>query len=284
MSRGNGARKTRKGKDRRGGCQGSPGKNHGGNPLTISRASPRAHNNTYEFGCEVTKQKYEARIAELTEGYEDLCPFHPCASCTETECILKGVRTPTDKDHHIKELGEAGELLTSLAFCLIEHVDAGEPACDSCRKMMDVLYKIEEKKDTIPTYPFGDGPRSDGQCCGTCGKLGVGCPFDGYPEGRVHGMNDWCGGWKRKPSDDKRIRKVSTLGDALRKRAKDRGLKDDDLVLVTTTIYKGRPPNYEIEKVEGSPTEWLLERAKKKPKPEDDKCPMCQRHRQEAQG
>ena len=79
--------------------------------------------------------------------------------------------------------------------------------------------------------------------------------------------------WKPKdapePSDDKRIRRVSVLGNALREQAEVEGLKDSDLVLVTTTIHEGRPPTYELEKVEGSPTEWLLNRCK--PEPSDDK-------------
>ena len=60
-----------------------------------------------------------------------------------------------------------------------------------------------------------------------------------------------------------RIKRVSVLGDKLRKQAKKAGLNENDLVLVTTTIHKDKPPTYKLEKVVGSPTDWLLERCEK---------------------
>jgi len=62
---------------------------------------------------------------------------------------------------------------------------------------------------------------------------------------------------------DIRIKKVLVLGAKLKKQAKEQGLTDEDLVLVTTTIHENKPPTYKLEKVIGSPTDWLLERCKK---------------------
>jgi hypothetical protein len=60
--------------------------------------------------------------------------------------------------------------------------------------------------------------------------------------------------------DDVRIRTVKVLGDRARKTATEMGLKEDDLVIVRTYIEKGKLPRYELEKIEGSPIEYLQRR------------------------
>lgn len=91
-------------------------------------------------GCTQCKYDYELnvpkRITDLEARNLELIE----QKCDMAEIIQA-------KDEQIKELGEAGEHLTSLAFCLIEHIDSKEPACASCKKMMKILYKIEERKD-----------------------------------------------------------------------------------------------------------------------------------------
>lgn len=57
--------------------------------------------------------------------------------------------------------------------------------------------------------------------------------------------------------DDIRIRKVKVLGDRARKTANQMGLKEDDLVIVRTVIVPDSLPIYNIEKIEGSPIEYL---------------------------
>jgi len=57
--------------------------------------------------------------------------------------------------------------------------------------------------------------------------------------------------------DDIVIRKVKVLGDRARKRAEEMGLVDEDLVLVTTNFERGELPEFIIEKIEGSPIEFL---------------------------
>jgi len=52
------------------------------------------------------------------------------------------------------------------------------------------------------------------------------------------------------------IRKVKVLGDRARKTAMDMGLKDEDLVIVTTDMKTGFPV-YRLEKIEGSPSEYI---------------------------
>ena len=59
---------------------------------------------------------------------------------------------------------------------------------------------------------------------------------------------------------NKLIKRVWKLGDKLRKEAHAQGLSDKDLVLVTTHIQQGQPPTYEMEKVTGSPSQWLYDR------------------------
>lgn len=60
-----------------------------------------------------------------------------------------------------------------------------------------------------------------------------------------------------KTTADIRIRKVGVLGDRAKERAIEMGLKDDDLVILTTTIPKKGLPIYDLEKIEGSPIEYL---------------------------
>ncbi|ATZ61304.2 MAG: hypothetical protein BME93_04230 [Methanosarcinales archaeon Met12] len=55
--------------------------------------------------------------------------------------------------------------------------------------------------------------------------------------------------------DDIRIRKVRVLGDKLKEEAHQIGLSGDDLVIVRT--YINSLPTYKIEKIEGSPIEYL---------------------------
>ena len=57
--------------------------------------------------------------------------------------------------------------------------------------------------------------------------------------------------------DDVRIRKVRVLGDRARETANKMGLNENDLVIVTTYIEKGKLPKYELEKIEGSPITYL---------------------------
>jgi len=61
-----------------------------------------------------------------------------------------------------------------------------------------------------------------------------------------------------KKYDDIRIRKVKVLCDVARETARQMKLKDDDLVIVKTYLhpYAGWP-TYELEKIEGSPIEYL---------------------------
>ena len=57
--------------------------------------------------------------------------------------------------------------------------------------------------------------------------------------------------------DDIQIRKVKMLGDRARAEAQRQGLDENDLVVVKTKIQKGSLPRYEIEKIEGSPIEYI---------------------------
>lgn len=59
---------------------------------------------------------------------------------------------------------------------------------------------------------------------------------------------------------DIKIRKVKILSGRLHEQCKEMGLDSGDLVLVTTTYPEDKLPEYEIEKVEGSPTEFLKDR------------------------
>lgn len=62
-------------------------------------------------------------------------------------------------------------------------------------------------------------------------------------------------------TQDVRFRKVKVLQGRARDLAEQQGLKENDLVVVRTTI--GSLPNYEIEKVEGNPVEFLFNLGKK---------------------
>ena len=54
------------------------------------------------------------------------------------------------------------------------------------------------------------------------------------------------------------IREVGVLGGRLREQADEMGLKETDLVFIkTTTASENQLPVYELEKVEGSPTEFI---------------------------
>jgi len=60
--------------------------------------------------------------------------------------------------------------------------------------------------------------------------------------------------------NDVRIRKVKCLRGRAKEEAKKQGLSPDDLVIITTKIEAGSLPDYIIEKVEGDPTSYLLNR------------------------
>ncbi|MQY68657.1 MAG: hypothetical protein GH150_04670 [Hadesarchaea archaeon] len=66
-----------------------------------------------------------------------------------------------------------------------------------------------------------------------------------------------------KNGPDVRIRRVRVLQGRLRELADDKGINPEDLVLVTTTIEKGKHPpvQYKLEKVEGDPVSFMLKRA-----------------------
>ncbi len=55
--------------------------------------------------------------------------------------------------------------------------------------------------------------------------------------------------------DTIKIRKVRALGDRAREEAKRQELDENDLVIVKTVISS--LPKYEIQKIEGSPTQFL---------------------------
>jgi len=70
------------------------------------------------------------------------------------------------------------------------------------------------------------------------------------------------------------IREVGVLGGRLREQANKMGLKETDLVYIVTSSTSGNPlPIYELEKVDGSPSEFLekkvLETSKAKLSPEE---------------
>jgi hypothetical protein len=56
------------------------------------------------------------------------------------------------------------------------------------------------------------------------------------------------------------VRKVSVLQGRAREAAEKLYLLPDDLVLVKTTITKGAPPEYSVEKIVGNPIKFLLSR------------------------
>lgn len=62
-----------------------------------------------------------------------------------------------------------------------------------------------------------------------------------------------------KAGPDVRIRRVNTLQGDAKVKADEMGLKQEDLVLVKTSI--GSLQTYEVEKVEGDPVSFLLKRA-----------------------
>lgn len=55
--------------------------------------------------------------------------------------------------------------------------------------------------------------------------------------------------------DDIRIRKVKMLDDRAREKANQKGLNENDLVIVRTVVNS--LPTYEIEKIDGSPIKYL---------------------------
>jgi len=59
---------------------------------------------------------------------------------------------------------------------------------------------------------------------------------------------------------DIRIRRVRVLGDRARKKAEKMKLKEDDLVIIRTYVSSNSLPIYDIEKIEGSPIEYLTNR------------------------
>jgi hypothetical protein len=46
-----------------------------------------------------------------------------------------------------------------------------------------------------------------------------------------------------------------------REEAEKLGLAPEDLVIVTTEVFKGKPPEYHLEKIIGDPISYLLKRA-----------------------
>jgi len=64
----------------------------------------------------------------------------------------------------------------------------------------------------------------------------------------------------RGAGEDVRIRKVKILGGRLREQADKMGLQPNDLVIVKTEIKKGQLPIYSLEKIEGSPIDYLQKR------------------------
>lgn len=56
------------------------------------------------------------------------------------------------------------------------------------------------------------------------------------------------------------IRKVKVLRGRAKEEAEKKGLKPDDLVIVTTNIVNTLP-EYHVEKIEGDPVSFLLKRA-----------------------
>ena len=62
---------------------------------------------------------------------------------------------------------------------------------------------------------------------------------------------------------EKCIRKVKMLQGGAKTEADKQNLKDDDLVILTTTIVDGFP-EYQLEKIEGDPVSYLLKRTKEK--------------------
>jgi hypothetical protein len=67
---------------------------------------------------------------------------------------------------------------------------------------------------------------------------------------------------------DMRIKRVGILGGRLKQQALDAGFKENDIVLVTTKLDTGFPV-FDLEKVEGSPVEWLQNRFLNDVKKED---------------
>lgn len=69
----------------------------------------------------------------------------------------------------------------------------------------------------------------------------------------IEGMKDM--------SADIRVRKVKMLKGRVREEAEKKGLKPNDLVIITTTIDIDLLPEYQIEKIEGDPVSYLLRRS-----------------------
>ncbi|MDR2203252.1 MAG: hypothetical protein LBE76_02925 [Nitrososphaerota archaeon] len=60
---------------------------------------------------------------------------------------------------------------------------------------------------------------------------------------------------------EKSIRKVKVLQGRAKEEAETMGLKPDDLVILTTTVNS--LPQYNIEKIDGSPVDYLMKKASK---------------------
>ena len=59
---------------------------------------------------------------------------------------------------------------------------------------------------------------------------------------------------------DMKIRTVRVLGGRCKDIAREMGLSDDDMVIVHTTYLTGGLPIYELEKIIGSPTQYIQDK------------------------
>jgi hypothetical protein len=60
------------------------------------------------------------------------------------------------------------------------------------------------------------------------------------------------------------IRKVKVLQGTAREEAEKMGLKEDDMILLKTTILRNSLPKYHLEKIEGDPLKYIQNKYLKK--------------------